>query len=280
MQDIVITGASGFIGRHLRESLLARGDHVVAVSRRNCAGMLQVSDYAKSPSADVMIHLGEESDRVQVNQAGNAYLRSSAQVVSALANRGYRRLIYISSGTVYGDVISLPRKPCDVPVANDTYSQAKIINERIVLAAGGAVVRLSNIYGEGMSRSNVLSDIIAQIPGRGPLTVRDASTVRDYCHISDLIEALVRFVCCDYHGIINIGSGIGVSVRRLAEICLSVAGQHGRPIQSKKPGSTSFSINVLDITQTTEILNWRPRIVLVDGLTELVNKKIGLSYDV
>jgi UDP-glucose 4-epimerase len=274
---VVITGASGFVGRHLHARLVAAGFNVIAVSRRPSTGMVQVEDYGRSPDGDVLIHLGEESDRAVVNSAGESYLDMSARVVSALASRGYRRLIYISSGTVYGDASAQPHKPSDAVFANDTYNRAKITNEGIVLAAGGGVVRLSNLYGEGMALTNVLSDIIAQLPRPGPLVVRDAAPVRDYLHVSDVAGALVRFAESDYSGIINVASGSGTTVLRLANIASAAAGQAGRVVVSTNSTACN-STNVLDITETSTILDWKPRVDLVDGLTELVHRKMSMNY--
>ena len=277
MSTVVITGASGFVGRHLHARMVATGAHVIAVSRQPCAGMLQVDDYGRSPDGDVLIHLGEESDRAVVNRAGEAYLDVSARVVGALAARGYRRLVYISSGTVYGDSSPQPSKPGDAVIANDIYNRAKLANEGIVLAAGGGVARLSNLYGKGMAASNVLSDIIAQLPGSGPLVVRDAAPVRDYLHVRDVAEALVRFAESNYSGIINVATGSGTSVRRLAEIVSAAAGQAGREVVSTNSMARP-STNVLDIKATSAILDWRPRMDLVDGLTELVHSKMGSNH--
>lgn len=278
MPAVVITGASGFVGRHLYARLVATGANVVAVSRKPRAGMLQIDDYGHSPDGDVLIHLAEESDRAVVNRAGEAYLDVSARVVDALAARGYRRLVYISSGTVYGDASPQPSKPGDAVIANDTYNRAKLTNEGIVLAAGGAVARLSNIYGVGMAASNVLSDIIAQVPGPKSLEVRDAAPVRDYLHVSDVAEALARFAESNYSGIINVATGRGTSVRRLAEIASAAAGQAGREVVSTNSMERT-STNVLDIKATSAILDWRPRMDLVDGLTELVHRKMGLNHE-
>ena len=277
MLTVVITGASGFVGRHLRARLIADGAHVIAVSRQPRAGMLQVDDYGRSPDGDVLIHLGEESDRAVVNRAGESYLNVSARVVGALAKRCYRRLVYISSGTVYGEASPQPNKPGDAVITNDIYNRAKLLNEGIVLAAGGCVARLSNLYGEGMAASNVLSDIIAQVPGSGPLVVRDAAPVRDYLHVSDVAEALARFAESTHRGIINVATGSGTSVRRLAEVALAAAGQAGREVVSTSPVAR-FSYNVLDIKATSALLDWRPRTDLVVGLTELVHSKLGLNH--
>jgi len=278
MSSIVITGASGFIGRHLHERFIGAGADVIAVSRKHRAGMWQVADYARSPDGDVLIHLGEEPDRALVNRAGAAYIEESVRVVAALAKRGIPRLVYISSGAVYGDQRQRPSKIGDSVVANDIYNRAKLINEDIILSAGGSVVRLGNVYGEGMAASNVLSEIIAQIPLQGHLSVRDGTPVRDYLHVNDLVEGLVLLAQLRYSGIINIATGVGTSVRRVAEIALSAAGQVGRKIVSSGSVKRHFSTNILDITETNSVLGWAPRISLVEGLTELVHRKIGLKH--
>jgi UDP-glucose 4-epimerase len=279
MSKIIITGASGFIGRHLHSHLIASRADVIAVSRKHLEGLKQVTDYAHSPDGDVLFHLGEEPDRALVNKAGIAYLEASVRVVGMLAKRGFPRLIYISSGAVYGDERLQPSKPGDTVIANDIYNRAKLINENMVLEAGGVVVRLGNIYGKGMSAGNVLSDIIAQIPMRGHLEVRDATSVRDYLHVDDLVEALKLLALSDYTGVVNIASGIGSSVRRLAEISLSAVGQANRKIVSTNLVRGSSSINILDISETNIILGWRPRISLVDGVNSLLINKLESNHE-
>ena len=274
---VVITGASGFIGRHLHAHLVSSGIHVIAVSRQPRKGMVQVDDYERSPDGDVLIHLGEEPDRAVVNRAGETYLNLSAQVVGALAARGYRRILYISSGTVYGEAIAQPSKPSDAVIANDIYTRAKLANEGLILAAGGCIARLSNVYGEGMSKNNVMSDIIAQLPGLGPLVVRDTAPVRDYVHVSDVAVALALFAGSNYNGIINIATGLATSVQRLIEIALTASGQADREVVSTEKVSR-FTSNIIDIQATRTILDWQPQVNLVSGLTELVQSKMGSNH--
>jgi UDP-glucose 4-epimerase len=162
-------------------------------------------------------------------------------------------------------------------MAKDIYTRSKLINENIVLASGGAVARLSNLYGIGMSKNNVLSDIIAQIPGPGSLIVHDSSPVRDFLNIRDVCVALTRFAVSKYSGILNIASGHGTSVHRLVEIALVAAGQADRKVVSTKLVA-SFSSNILDIDATRTILNWKPEVDLVSGLTELVFSKMESNH--
>lgn len=277
MATVVITGATGFLGRFLTAQLANTGPTVIPVSRRPFPGMYRVEDYSQSPSGDVLIHLAEESDRSQVNRLGEAYVLYASSVVKALSSR-YQRIIYASSGVVYGDENEWP---CgiDMPVAaTDVYSKSKLLNEQIVLDSGGAVVRLSNLFGNGMSVNNVMSDIIRQIPGVGPLRVRDDKPIRDFLPVSDAVSAFSLMVESNYCGIANVGSGIGISVKTLAELSLASVGQEYREIVATEPSSRR-SINVLDISETMKILDWSPTSSLKDHLGQLFCNKEKLAND-
>lgn len=277
MATVIITGASGFLGRHLAARLTSAGFSVTLVSRHPVAGMYQVADYSETPGGDILIHLAEEPDRGKVNQLGEAYIKHSSAIVKTLASRMYQKVIYASSGVVYGDQNEYPCR-VDAPVtASDTYSKSKLLNERIILDSGGIVARISNLFGVGMSANNVMSDIIRQLPGPGALRIRDDKPVRDYLSVSDAARAIHSLAESNYCGIMNIGSGTGKSVRGLAELLLSLVGQEAREIIATKPSSRR-SINILDISETTKMISWSPTSLLKDQLTQLISDKVT-SYD-
>src|SRR3989442_1073290 len=131
MTSVVVTGAAGFLGRFVVADLATRGFDVIAVSRRRFPGIHFVQDYTQSPAGDVVIHLAEESDRREVNRLGQQYLLDASRVVTALSARRNQKMIYASSGVVYGDE---SERPCavDLPVVGvDVYSKSKLLNERI-----------------------------------------------------------------------------------------------------------------------------------------------------
>jgi len=240
--------------------------------------MSQVQDYSQSPVGDVLIHLAEEPDRNRVNSLGEAYIRYASSAVKVLSSRFNQKIIYASSGAVYGDENKNPCKT-DMPVvATDVYSKSKLVNERIVLDSGGTVVRLSNLFGDGMSANNVMSDILRQIPGAGPLRVHDDKPVRDYLPVSDAISAFSLLLENNYCGLVNIGSGIGTSVRALAEIFLSLVGQGYREVIATEPSSRP-SINILDISETMRILDWTPTSPLKDQLARLIYNKAKSAHE-
>lgn len=270
MITVVITGASGFVGRYLTAHLKQMGINVIPVSRSAHPGMLQVNDYTQSPSGDVLIHLAEEPDRAKVNMLDDNAFSKASNLVKHLTERAGQKIIYASSAVVYGNSNEQPCK-VDMPVRSvDKYSEMKLINEKTVLDSGGAVIRLSNLFGNGMASSNVLSDILKQIPGSNPIQIRDDQPVCDFLHVSDAVVAFGLLLESSYCGILNVGSGIGISIRGLIKILLSAANQEDRVIIATQPLDKK-SINILDISETVQILGWHTKFTLNERLEQLLH---------
>lgn len=272
---VLVTGASGFLGRHVLARLQqASGLSVIPVSRSATRqGWVSVHDYRNCPEADVLIHLAEEPDRAKVNSEGEAYAEHTAETVRALLSKARIGLIYVSSGVVYGDQGTKPFAVTASTLGIDTYSQSKLANEKWVLDAGGCVVRLSNLIGRGMSPNNVLSDILAQLPGTGPLRVRDDGPIRDYLGVDDAANAIAMLAGEIRSGIVNVGSGVGTSVRQLAGMALAMAGQSEREIVATSPRN-AHSYNVLDIAASISTMGWRPSSTLQEELAQLVRSNV------
>jgi UDP-glucose 4-epimerase len=271
MISVVITGASGFLGRAVVKSLSDIGFRVVAVSRQGGQGLWKVNDYTETPVGDILIHLAEEPDRVKFNNLTERHFAESSNTVKFLSTR-FKKIIYASSGLVYGDQGKAPFA-VNMPVFPiDNYNKIKLINEQIILDAGGTVVRLSNLFGEGMASNNVVSDIKRQVPGRGKLIVKDCNPVRDFLHVMDAASAFARLATSLFTGIVNVGSGHGTSVRALAELILLAAGQTEREIIASSP-SFRHSMNVLDVMDTMRILDWAPRLQLAEWVSVCFKNK-------
>lgn len=271
--NVIVTGAGGFLGRNLVKCLETQGLAVIPVSRRPMPGMVVVPDYYQTPVGDVLIHLAEESDRGVFNKFANDYSKKSSDLVSSLCQRGYKRIIFASSSVVYGDNEGRPFKVSDIAQPIDAYGRTKLINEGAVLSFGGTAVRFSNIYGNWMSNENVISDIIRQLPHAGPLVVRNASSVRDFLHVSDAVAALSLLCTKTHEGIINVGTGEGTSIGKVAKMALDLAGKSKREIVSLSASANSPA-NILDITETVKILGWAPKWELSDYLRSLI-KNMG-----
>ena len=268
---IVVTGASGFVGRSLVGHLARRGVDVLAVSRRgHCfappARSLVVDDYARLPAAgDVLVHLAESPHAAQAE--GSA--ERSAAALRALAGRGFSRLVYASSGVVYGDRAETPRRPSDPLQGEGAYARAKREAEAVVAERGGVIARLGNVIGPEMHEGTVSSDILAQLDGEGPLLLRDLGPVRDYVWVDDVAEGLAGMALGRATGAFNLASGQGVSVAELARRACALAGRPDRAIVGR--GAPSRSHLTLDIGETTEAFGWRPRTALDEALRRLIS---------
>jgi UDP-glucose 4-epimerase len=256
MGNIVITGASGFLGRSLGARLTSLSVPYTAVSRRNEPGFHQVVDYRDTPTCEILIHLAEEPERATVNLLGKTYLDQTFDVVSMLSKR-VGTLIYASSSVVYGDACETPFATDALVTPTDLYSRCKVRNEEIVLASGGTVLRLSNLFGPGMSPHNVINDIASQLTLPGAMKVRDDMPVRDFLSISAVVDAIVLLLQTPCPGILNVGSGVGLSIREVAQLALQRVGQQGREIVATQP-TARRSINILDIAETQGRLQWSP----------------------
>jgi UDP-glucose 4-epimerase len=272
---IVVTGAAGFLGRAVMAQLALLGLPATGLSRRPMPATQQVTDYADTPAASVIIHLAEEADRGVVNHLGDAYAEGSAAIVRKLVARA-ERIVYASSGTVYGDDNEEPCTLATPVVAADTYSRSKIRNELIALDAGGTAIRLSNLFGGGMSTTNVVSDIARQLGATGPVSVRDDTPVRDFLAVQDAASAIVLAATTPCTGVLNVGSGVGLTIRRVAEIALSATGQSVRGIVASQRASRR-SVNVLDVAETRRRLGWIPTAAPAEQLGNYFRRGAGLG---
>ena len=125
-----------------------------------------------------------------------------------------------------------------------------------------------------MSKKNVLSALLQQIPGAGPVVVMDVSPVRDFIYAEDVAEGIValglnHFKETKESDLYNLGTGVGTSIEALANLALDVAGESGRPVKSNH-GSSRQSILILDYSKTVSACGWRPKTSLRQGLTRLL----------
>jgi UDP-glucose 4-epimerase len=252
---VIVTGASGFLGSATLKMLIRAGLNGVGVSRKKVPGLLQVNEYAESPAGDVLIHLAEINNRARVNLLSVEYELEASSTLRALLKKGYEKVIYASSAVLYGDGVCIPHLETDPLNAIDRYTRVKLASEQSVLSCGGVVVRLANIYGPGMAAENVLSHILGQLDRDGPITLQDASPVRDFIWVEDVAEAIMKMVTGRAQGVFNVGAGIGTSIGELARISLEEAKQPQRQVVSALSAAKPSCI-VLDISKAKKNLHW------------------------
>lgn len=268
MPKIVITGASGFIGSALITRLKKENIPCVGLTRKNINGLTKISSY-ENYSGDqdsILVHLA------QPNNSQKNYNGEEIKLLEGLLSSSWQHIIYISSATVYGDQIESPRKTEEEIFGYNDYSTVKLKCEKITINKGGTCLRFSNIYGPNMSNENVISEILFQLSRPEKILVKNMYPIRDFLWIDDAINAILQTIKIKPSGIINIGSGIGTSIEQLVKNILHIVNQPNKKIISETNEKLNSNL-ILNINETKEILNWTPKITLVEGLSKLINYK-------
>lgn len=262
------------MGSSVVAALRKRQANVVPVARRPGVGWRQVNDYSEAPPGDVIVHLAEDSDRRRVNEGGEAYAVHARRILESLRSKCGSRLVYASSGVLYGDDSCRAHETGDAVQLTDNYTRSKRSGELLVLQhAGGVALRLANLYGPGMSANNVVSTILAQVPGEGDVCVWDDTPVRDFLWIEDAAAAIVAVALGTGTGIFNLGSGRGYAIREVAETALAAATEGHRMIRATRPAGRESHL-VLAIGGTARGFGWVPTTSLKQGLERLITPNL------
>ena len=160
----------------------------------------------------------------------------TANVLTACARAGVRRLVYVSSAEVYGLRQEGPVAEEHSPVPRSPYGAAKLAAEHFIqalapgLAADVFILRPFSVYGPGLPRRSVVGTLLYQALFADAIMLHDLRTVRDYCYLDDVVDAVLRACYAPTLAHVrayNVGSGVGTSVGRLCRLALEVlAGRH------------------------------------------------------
>jgi UDP-glucose 4-epimerase len=278
-QRVAVTGASGYIGQALINELLVRDVELYAISRtpldEKFSGVpfLQVTEYEETPSMPdtILVHLAETSLISDVERQGESYIFKASSQTAVLLKKNWKRVVYASSGQVYGAKTPVPHVTDGSVVRDCVYSRAKLQSEKLVLDAGGVVARISNVYGSPIKQGTVFADILNQIPATGDVKIRDENPARDYLWIDDVAKGIADIALGTTTGIYNLGSGVAITAGDIARTLLKIHGSSDRDVISlADTEKAATNTIVLDATATTRDFGWQPITSLREGLTKLV----------
>jgi len=144
----------------------------------------------------------------------------------------------------------------------------------LVSSSFSEALRIGNNYGTGMTKLNVISEILRQIPGDGPVNINDTKPICDFVWIDDVVIGIIAVINLSKPGIFNIASGRGTSIGDLIKQTLRFANEEHRQIEVKKK-TDSRSCIVLDIADTKRQLGWVPKVPLSEGIRRLLQDNNG-----
>ena len=306
-QSVLITGGAGFIGSHLTEVLLARGEHVVVLddlSTGDASNLRNVIDHPRcelvvgsvlddlkvdelAHRCDVIVHLAAAVGvKLIVDQPLSSFttnIRGSEIVVGA-AHRYRRKILVASTSEIYGKngheplAESADRVLGATSVARWSYSTAKAVEEILALTyhrergLHSVIARLFNTVGPRQSPAYgmVIPRLVRQALAGEPLTVYgDGGQSRCFCHVSDVVGALVGLLDSDaaFGEVFNVGSSEEVTILELAKRIVERTGSSSEivlvPYEDAYPvGFEDMQRRVPDTRKIEALIGWRPTLTL------------------
>ena len=288
----IVTGGAGFIGSHVVEALLARGDEVTVVDdlsngkRENLPeGVRLVERDVREGLAEVFgearpelcFHLGAQVDvRVSVDRpAHDASVNVLGTIEVLEAARAHETQVVFSStgGAIYGECVApAPETAERRPLA--PYGVSKLAGEEYLAAYNRlswtrhVSMRYGNVYGprqDPHGEAGVVAIFLGKLAaGEAPRIFGDGSQTRDYVYAGDVARATLA-AAGQEGGVFNVGTGEETSVVELYEACRRVAGSS----LDAEPAPTrlgELQRSVLDVSRAERELGWRPEVSLEDGL--------------
>jgi UDP-glucose 4-epimerase len=290
----VVTGGAGFIGSHIVDALLARGDEVHVLDdfssgkRENVPAGARVTEGDIRRDTDrafdearpeVAFHLAAQKDvRASVERPdydADVNIVGTLQVLEAARRHGTKIVFSSTGGAIYGE--------CDGPAGEDhprqplsPYGVSKFAGEEYLAAwnrlyGGGHVsLRLGNVYGprqDPHGEAGVVAIFMSLLRDGGtPKIFGDGTQTRDYVHVADVVAATLAAVERD-GGAFNVGTGTETSVLDLYERIQRVAGVE-RAAEFAPARAGELQRSVLDVSLARRELGWEPKHPLDDGLAE------------
>jgi UDP-glucuronate decarboxylase len=306
---ILVTGGAGFIGAHLCESLLKRGDYVLCAdnfytgTRRNVNHLLSNARF-ELIRHDVCFPLYVEVDEIfnlacpasPIHYQLDPVQTTKTSVYGAinmlgLAKRLKARILQTSTSEVYGDPQVHPqsenyRGNVNAIGTRSCYDEGKRCAETLFFDYQRQhmlrikVARIFNTYGPRMHPNDgrVVSNFIMQALRNQDITVYgDGNQTRSFCYVEDLVEGLVRLMdtADEVTGPLNLGNPEEFTIRKLAETIIALTGSSSRIVHRPLPADDPRQ-RCPDISKAQELLGWHPIVELSDGLTRAIEYFDGL----
>jgi nucleoside-diphosphate-sugar epimerase len=303
MAQFLVTGGAGFIGSHLAEELVRRGERVrvvdslitgrrenlshlpqveflqgdladLEVARRAVAGVDYVLHQAAIPSVPRSVNDPITSNRANVD--------ASLNVLVAARDAGVRRVVYAGSSSAYGNTPALPKVETMPTAPLSPYALQKLVAEQycqMFTALYGletVTIRYFNVFGPRQDPSSPYSGVIslfisALTEGRRPTIYGDGEQTRDFTFVTNVVDGVLR--ACEAPQasgeVINVATGGRISLNDLFRTIRDLTGAMVEPIYAE-PRAGDVRDSQADINKARRLLGYEPRVALADGLARTV----------
>jgi len=300
MARVVVTGGAGFVGSHVAEAFVDRGDDVLVVDDLSTGARENVPDRAAfaevdiadagaleealGGGADLVCHLAAQASvTVSVRDPAldcTANVLGTLNVCEAARRRGAPVIFASTGGALYGNEAPRPTPEDFAPLPLSPYGASKLAGEAYVATWGrlhstqNVVLRLGNVYGPRQSphgEAGVVAIFSGRLlSGQAPELRGDGTPTRDYVHVDDVARSFVAAAEAARAGTYNVGTGHATSTARLLEILQAAAGTTLEPIRTELIAG-ELAASVLDPSRIERELGWRAAIDVKTGLGQTLD---------
>jgi UDP-glucose 4-epimerase len=294
---VVVTGGAGFIGSHLVDAFVARGEEVmviddlsggrvelldldrVALHHVSVTDAAAVTNLITTFAPEVICHLAAQiSVRHSIaNPAADAETNiiGTVNVLTAAATVNARVVFASTGGAMYGDGVVLPTPEDFLPGTEAPYGVAKYCAEQYLAlfnrlhGSTHVALRLGNVYGPRQDPHGE-AGVVAIFCGHAvhndqPTIYGDGEQTRDYVFVGDVVEAFLAAIHYDSDGVFNVGTGIETSVLELLDAVSAAAGRQIQP-RFAPPRVGEVRRGALDPAWAADTLGWKATTALRDGI--------------
>ena len=302
MPRVVITGAAGFIGSHLAETLLDRGYAVVGIDNLLTGDTANIAHLANRDftfikhdvtnyiyiegHVDAVLHWASPASPIDYLELPIPTLKVGAlgtHKALGLAKEKKARFVIASTSEVYGDPLEHPQKETYWGNVNPVgprgvYDEAKRFAEAMTMAyhryhgLDTKIVRIFNTYGPRMRVNDgraVPAFMSQALRGEDVTIFGDGSQTRSFCYVSDLVDGIIRLLESSENDPVNIGNPHELTIREIAETIITMTGSSSRLVYKPLPEDDP-KVRRPDITRARTLLGWEPKVPLDEGLTRTI----------
>ena len=303
MPTSLVTGGAGFLGSHLCDHLLERGDRVICVDSLDTGSLKNISHlrdperfrfemiditnhYEIDEPVDVVFHMASPASPIDYARLPLHTLKVGAYGTHntlGLAKKHRARFLLASTSEVYGDPLVHPQPESYWGNVNPigprgVYDEAKRYAEALTMAylrqqgVDTCIVRIFNTYGPRMRPNDgrAIPTFLRQALTDKPLTVfGDGSQTRSFCFVADLVRGLIALTESDAHEPVNIGNPDEMTLLEMAKLVIELTGSDSEIVYEALPVDDP-QVRQPDITRAREVLSWEPRVDVRDGLAQTI----------
>jgi dTDP-glucose 4,6-dehydratase len=302
MPRVVITGAAGFIGSHLSETLLDRGFSVVGIDNlltgdlANIAHLRDrdfqfirhdVTNYIDvDGDVDYVLHWASPASPIDYLELPIPTLKVGAlgtHKALGLAKAKGAAFVIASTSEVYGDPLEHPQKETYWGNVNPVgprgvYDEAKRFAEAMTMAyhryhgVDTKIVRIFNTYGPRMRLNDgrAVPAFMSQALRNEDVTVfGDGSQTRSFTYITDLVDGIIKLMLSSENDPVNIGNPHEMTIKEIAETIIRMTGAKSRIVYKALPTDDPKQRRP-DITRARTLLGWEPKVALEEGLVKTI----------